>query len=214
MLQCCGPNLQGSSSDEKPPGAETVGQEQGETVTATQKQTEKDVTGSEEREGKKERGREGEGGGGEGGPTNGASPAANQANQEIVKEADLPKENRRSDSSDSTATRVVSCGPPPPTPDLPYTEPHWSGCPSQSYSLTVIKSGSVLEEIDLSTKPFLVLHFTHTFIVFCIPIVVLWETSKRCTHVKYVSTQLPYGGKYSRSQIYLWNLIILIFTSL
>ncbi|CAI8030803.1 Kanadaptin [Geodia barretti] len=55
-----------------------------------------------------------------------------------------------------TGTRVVTSGPPPPTPDLPYTEPHWSGPPSQRYSLTVIKSGSLLEEIDLSHKPFLV----------------------------------------------------------
>ena len=48
--------------------------------------------------------------------------------------------------------------PPPPPPPLPYTEPHWSGLPTQPFSLTVIKNGSVVEEIDISTKPFLVRH--------------------------------------------------------
>ena len=66
-----------------------------------------------------------------------------------------------------TRTRVVTSGPPPPTPDLPYTEPHWSGPPSQRYSLTVIKSGSLLEEIDLSNKPFLVHVYTDVHSEWC-----------------------------------------------
>lgn len=41
-----------------------------------------------------------------------------------------------------------------PTPSLPYTEPHWSGVPSLRYFLTVIKSGSVMQEVDISNKPF------------------------------------------------------------
>lgn len=39
-------------------------------------------------------------------------------------------------------------------PSVPYTEPHWSGVPSRRYFLTVIKSGSVVEEVDISNKPF------------------------------------------------------------
>lgn len=39
-------------------------------------------------------------------------------------------------------------------PSIPYTEPHWSGAPSHRYFLTVIKSGSVVEEVDISNKPF------------------------------------------------------------
>ena len=50
-------------------------------------------------------------------------------------------------------TAVSGVAPPPP-PSLPYTEPHWSGAPSQSYYLTVIKSGSVMEEVNISNKPF------------------------------------------------------------
>ena len=41
-----------------------------------------------------------------------------------------------------------------PLPSLPYTEPHWSGAPTDPYYLTVIKSGSVIEEVDISSKPF------------------------------------------------------------
>ena len=51
-------------------------------------------------------------------------------------------------------TTVVPSGTPPLTPSLPYTEPHWSGTPPHQYYLTVIKSGSVVEEIDVSHKPF------------------------------------------------------------
>ena len=73
---------------------------------------------------------------------------------------DDDKNDKGADSSRSGKTsqsgRVVSSGPSPPTPEMPYTEPHWSGPPSQRYFLTVIKSGSVLDEIDLSNKPFVV----------------------------------------------------------
>ena len=88
------------------------------------------------------------------GVCNDSESAGNETNQGVIKEAD--SSNRDQSNSRGVGTRVVSGGPPPPTPELPYTEPHWSGPPSQSYSLTVIKSGSVLEEIDISNKPFLV----------------------------------------------------------
>ena len=57
--------------------------------------------------------------------------------------------------------------PPPPPPRLPYTEPHWSGLPTQPFSLTVIKNGSVAQEIDISTKPFLVRHEICTVCTVC-----------------------------------------------
>lgn len=41
-----------------------------------------------------------------------------------------------------------------PIPPLPYTEPHWSASPPKPYILTVIKQGTVVEELPLSEKPF------------------------------------------------------------
>ena len=39
-------------------------------------------------------------------------------------------------------------------PPLPYTEPHWSASPTEPYFLSVIKNGTVVQEINISTKPF------------------------------------------------------------
>lgn len=39
---------------------------------------------------------------------------------------------------------------------LPYKEPKWSGVPSEAYGFEVLKSGQILESIDLSTKSFYV----------------------------------------------------------
>lgn len=39
---------------------------------------------------------------------------------------------------------------------LPYKEPKWSGVPTEAYSFEVLKSGQILESIDLSTKSFYV----------------------------------------------------------
>lgn len=63
----------------------------------------------------------------------------------------------------STETKEYSSGTLPPTPSLPYTEPHWSGAPSSNYYLTVIKSGSVVDEIDISSKPFQVNSIYHVY---------------------------------------------------
>ena len=42
-------------------------------------------------------------------------------------------------------------------PPLPYTVPHWSGDPGgQPFSLSVIKNGRIIEEIDISQKPYVV----------------------------------------------------------
>ncbi|KAJ1520845.1 hypothetical protein ONE63_003933 [Megalurothrips usitatus] len=39
---------------------------------------------------------------------------------------------------------------------IPYLEPKWGGVPPESYSLDVIKSGTVLDPIDLSAKSYIV----------------------------------------------------------
>jgi len=39
---------------------------------------------------------------------------------------------------------------------LPYKEPKWSGVPCEAYGFEVLKSGQILESIDLSTKSFYV----------------------------------------------------------
>lgn len=39
-------------------------------------------------------------------------------------------------------------------PTLPYTEPHWSGTPTEPYFLSVIKNGIVNQRVDISKKPF------------------------------------------------------------
>lgn len=43
------------------------------------------------------------------------------------------------------------------TPTLPYKEPEWSGLPDSSgkpYVLEVLKNGSIIETINISTKPY------------------------------------------------------------
>jgi len=39
-------------------------------------------------------------------------------------------------------------------PELPYKEPSWSGIPDELYSLEVLKNGSIVSTIDLTSKPF------------------------------------------------------------
>ena len=40
-------------------------------------------------------------------------------------------------------------------PPVPYTVPHWSGeVPSQRFSLSVIKNGTIIEEVDISNKAY------------------------------------------------------------
>ena len=41
-------------------------------------------------------------------------------------------------------------------PPVPYTEPHWSNPPNQPYSLSAIKNGTIVQEIDISKKPYVV----------------------------------------------------------
>ncbi len=69
---------------------------------------------------------------------------------------DLVEDQKDDDPSrqgDKTATSDKQAGNFPP---VPYTVPHWSGAPTDSYFLSVIKNGIVIEEISLSGKPFLV----------------------------------------------------------
>ena len=42
-----------------------------------------------------------------------------------------------------------------PVPPLPYTVPHWSGdIPDQPVSLSIIKNGTIIGEVDISNKPY------------------------------------------------------------
>lgn len=41
-----------------------------------------------------------------------------------------------------------------PSPAVPYNEPQWSGLPVEPHTLTVIKNGTVVQEVDVSTKAF------------------------------------------------------------
>ena len=51
------------------------------------------------------------------------------------------------------SSRMHQDSPPP----VPYTVPHWSGPqPSRPFSLSVIKSGTIIEEVDISEKPYVV----------------------------------------------------------
>ena len=70
--------------------------------------------------------------------------------EEVVQRVTESTEQDKKHTGLSEMAVVASEAPPP----LPYTEPHWSGPPSSSYYLTVIKSGSVVGEINISNKPF------------------------------------------------------------
>jgi pSer/pThr/pTyr-binding forkhead associated (FHA) protein len=39
---------------------------------------------------------------------------------------------------------------------LPYKEPNWSGIPNEAYGFEVLKSGKILENVNLNSKPFYV----------------------------------------------------------
>ena len=41
-----------------------------------------------------------------------------------------------------------------PSPAVPYNEPQWSGLPVEPHTLTVIKNGTVVQEVNVSTKAF------------------------------------------------------------
>lgn len=59
----------------------------------------------------------------------------------------------KQDEPSNTTTSPKEVGNFPP---VPYTVPHWSAMPTQSYFLSVIKTGTLINEISLSDKPFLV----------------------------------------------------------
>lgn len=53
-----------------------------------------------------------------------------------------------------TRTRSQSRKSKDDTPTLPYNEPHWSGAPLEPFTLSVIKHGTVIQEINVSMKAF------------------------------------------------------------
>lgn len=80
--------------------------------------------------------------------------------EEVAKNSSKHSQQKKSSSVECVVPGVA------PSPGLPYTEPHWSGVPSHHYYLTVIKSGSIIEEIDISSKPFQVGSFS--FVEMCV----------------------------------------------
>ena len=60
----------------------------------------------------------------------------------------------KTDSSTPPPSVASASSAVPPPPSLPYTEPTWSSLPSESYSLSVIKQGTILQDVQLSSKPF------------------------------------------------------------
>lgn len=72
---------------------------------------------------------------------------------EVVEDQQTSKDDDPSRRANETATSDKQAGNFPP---VPYIVPHWSGAPTESYFLSVIKNGIVIEEISLSGKPFLV----------------------------------------------------------
>lgn len=84
-----------------------------------------------------------------------AGESASAGSAAADKAEEVPEENSSKSSPQyektSPGTGVENVASPP---TLPYTEPHWSGVPSLRYFLTIIKSGSVVEEVDISNKPF------------------------------------------------------------
>ena len=85
------------------------------------------------------------------------------AGEEGTKDSPAPKreepatvegEKDTSSSKDGEPQNHAHLGSAPP---LPYTVPHWSGDPGgQPFSLSVIKNGRIIEEIDISQKPYVV----------------------------------------------------------
>ena len=161
------PHVQSDTAGEKPGAVSVEG-------TGDQETTGEDPVGSEERqerEGDATENKESGGGDREGVSVEPSQEETQEETPNGDNEANGAVIIRGADSSEEKTSeidvakvfpigppppRVVPSGPPPPIPDLPYTEPHWSGPPGQDYSLTVIKSGTVQDEIDLSSKPFLV----------------------------------------------------------
>lgn len=69
---------------------------------------------------------------------------------------DLSSQQQPVKSAES-ASSIGDKGPVPP-PQMPYTVPHWSGEPPRdhTFSLTVIKNGTIIDEVGLNGKAFVV----------------------------------------------------------
>jgi protein phosphatase 1D len=86
--------------------------------------------------------------------TNTGSAPDPDSNVSDIAETD-PKTEKKSDtklnSAISPAQMVIESSIP-----LPYKEPKWSGISSEAYGFEVLKSGKILENIHLNSKPFYV----------------------------------------------------------
>ncbi|XP_014234914.1 kanadaptin [Trichogramma pretiosum] len=73
-----------------------------------------------------------------------------QSNESVM----IQPTNEFSETSKPPAS--LQSSPKDPTLEIPYKEPSWSGIPTDSYKLEVLKSGTILETIDLSNKSYYV----------------------------------------------------------
>lgn len=80
------------------------------------------------------------------------SAGRTQTRPKVATSEERTTEQKDSDDGRSDSSSSVSST--PPTPPLPYNEPTWSTVPTQPYSLSVIKNGIIVQEVQLSNKPF------------------------------------------------------------
>ncbi len=73
---------------------------------------------------------------------------------EVSSSVEKTTEERNSEISTNSVPSSSSTPTPPPPPSLPYNEPTWSAVPHEPYSLSIIKHGTIVQEVKLSDKPF------------------------------------------------------------
>ena len=95
-----------------------------------------------------------EGGGDAGGEANSDRGLSESKGDSMFKVPSLPSKAKNAASSGTSSSSSSEQAEPPP---LPYTEPTWSSTPSEPYVLTVIKTGTIIQTVQLSNQPY------HTF---------------------------------------------------
>ncbi|PIK35411.1 hypothetical protein BSL78_27755 [Apostichopus japonicus] len=80
------------------------------------------------------------------------SSAVNDNSVENAEKQDVPESKRKTDRKRQLLSPAEKLKIPP----LPYKDPSWGGIPSKNYSLEVLKSGKIVETVDLRVKSFYV----------------------------------------------------------
>ena len=82
------------------------------------------------------------------------TPSSDTAILETFKVPECPPTHPQTSDAHNQAKTAHAKQREPSAPPLPYTEPGWSQPPTEPYTLTVIKNGAVVQELDISRKPF------------------------------------------------------------